>query len=83
MFDINPLWWEAGATSLLAAQNGYTMFKDRKPAPAPAPSSAGAIGITGMEFINGALIIAAAVIVLAAAMLVSAGIVHHGLAVAA
>jgi hypothetical protein len=83
MFEINPLWWEAGATSLLAAQNGITMFKDKKPAQIPTPNPAVAIGITGTEFINGALIIAAAVIVLAAAMLASAAIVHHGLVLAA
>jgi hypothetical protein len=83
MIDINPLWWEAGATSLLAAQNGITMFKDKKPAQIPAPSPAVAIGITGSQFVTGTLIIAAAVVLLAAALLASATIVHHGLALAA
>jgi len=38
MFDINRLWWEAGATSVLAAQSGIVMFKDKKPATTPAPT---------------------------------------------
>jgi hypothetical protein len=81
MIDINPLWWEAGATSLLAAQNGITMFNDKKQIPAPNPAVA--IGITGSQFVTGTLIIAAAVVLLAAALLTSAAIVHHGLALAA
>ena len=82
MINIDPLWWEAGATSLLAAQSGITMFNDKKKQ-LPPPSPAVAIGITGQQFVTGALIIAAAVFVLAAAMLASAGIVHHGLALSA
>ena len=67
----DPLWFEAAATMLLAAETGVGMHI-KKAATAPASPTMVMNGISGQDFLIGMFI-------LALAMLGAALIIHHGL----
>jgi hypothetical protein len=76
---IDPLWAGDVGTFILAAETGVLMFNNKKAATAPAMPTVVVNGMSGQDFMTGAILIAAAVILLAAALLAGAAIVHHGL----
>jgi hypothetical protein len=83
MVHIDPAWFEAAATGIVAAE-GVPMHMHKKKAEAAAATGPAAPtvvmnGISGQDFLMGVLMMTGAMLVLAVAMLASAAVIHHGL----
>jgi hypothetical protein len=78
MVHIDPTWFEAAGTGILAAETGAAMHIRKQaevadtPPPAPLPPTVVVNSITGVEYLFGMCL-------LALAMLGAALIIHHGL----